>query len=72
MNDWGNHLFGRSLLVDQHLDALTAVHAHGIVHRDVKPSRLLPGPTGQARSVPRLADVGIAAVVGETGALTDD
>ena len=53
------------VLVDQLLDALTAVHAHGIVHRDVKPSNLLLEPTGRARPVLRLADFGIAAVVGE-------
>ncbi len=54
-----------AVLIDQLLDALTAVHAHGIVHRDVKPSNLLLDRTGRDLPVLRLADFGIAAVVGE-------
>jgi serine/threonine protein kinase len=47
-------------LVDQTVQALEAVHAAGIVHRDVKPGNLLLEPT--ARGVPhlRLTDFGIA------------
>jgi serine/threonine-protein kinase len=47
-------------LVDQTLQALEAVHAAGIVHRDVKPGNLLLEPT--LRGVPhlRLTDFGIA------------
>ncbi|MDP2775527.1 MAG: serine/threonine-protein kinase [Nocardioides sp.] len=51
-----------ALLLDQLLQALTAVHAAGVVHRDVKPANLLlePGPVHL-----RLADFGVAAVLGE-------
>jgi serine/threonine-protein kinase len=48
------------LLVDQLLDALSAVHAAGLVHRDVKPANLLLEPTGTGRPFLRLADFGIA------------
>jgi eukaryotic-like serine/threonine-protein kinase len=54
-----------AVLVDQLLQALTAVHERGIVHRDVKPSNLLLEPTGRDRPVLRLADFGIAAVLDE-------
>lgn len=50
-------------LVDQLLEALEAVHAAGIVHRDVKPGNLLLEPTGVARPHLRLTDFGIAAPV---------
>ncbi|MDP9444706.1 MAG: serine/threonine protein kinase [Actinomycetota bacterium] len=52
-------------LVDQLLDALAAVHAIGLVHRDVKSANLLLQPTGRARPHLLLSDFGIAAVVGE-------
>ncbi|MCH1868831.1 serine/threonine-protein kinase [Nocardioides sp. CFH 31398] len=50
-------------LLDQTLQALEAVHAAGIVHRDVKPANLLLEPTGRARPHLRLTDFGIAAPV---------
>ncbi len=47
-------------LVDQTLQALEAVHAAGIVHRDVKPGNLLLEPTGRGVPHLRLGDFGIA------------
>ena len=47
-------------LVDQTLQALEAVHAAGIVHRDVKPGNLLVEPTGRGVPHLRLTDFGIA------------
>lgn len=50
-----------ALLLDQLLAALEAIHAEGIVHRDVKPANLMLDATG--RGTPRLwlGDFGIAA-----------
>ncbi|HEY3014683.1 MAG TPA: serine/threonine-protein kinase [Nocardioides sp.] len=52
-------------LLDQTLNALEAVHAAGIVHRDVKPANLLLEPTGRSRPHLRLTDFGIAAPLDE-------
>lgn len=52
-----------ALLTDQLLQALEAVHAAGIVHRDVKPGNLLLEPTGTGAPHLRLTDFGIAAPV---------
>jgi serine/threonine-protein kinase len=54
-----------ALLLDQLLDALTAVHTAGVVHRDVKPANLLLEPTGTARPQLRLSDFGTAVAVSE-------
>lgn len=54
-----------AVLLDQALQGLQAVHAAGIVHRDVKPANLLLEPTGSARPHVRLADFGVAALVGD-------
>ena len=47
-------------LMRQLLMALDAVHAAGVVHRDVKPANLLLEATGTARPQLRLTDFGIA------------
>ncbi|WP_205014097.1 serine/threonine-protein kinase [Nocardioides albidus] len=49
-----------AVLTDQTLQALQAVHAAGIVHRDIKPGNLLLEPTGRDRPHLRLTDFGIA------------
>ena len=54
-----------ALLLDQLLQALAAVHAAGIVHRDVKPANLLLEPTGIGPPFLRLGDFGVAVPVGD-------
>lgn len=53
------------VVLDQVLDALVAVHAAGLVHRDVKPGNLLLEPTGTGRPWVRLGDFGIAVGCGD-------
>lgn len=53
-------------LLDQLLSALVAVHAAGVVHRDIKPANLLLEPTGTDRPHLRLADFGVAGLLGES------
>lgn len=52
-------------VADQLLDALAAVHAQGLVHRDVKPGNVMLEPTGTGMPFVRLGDFGIAAPVGD-------
>ncbi|MGI9156850.1 MAG: serine/threonine-protein kinase [Marmoricola sp.] len=52
-------------LLDQTLAGLEAVHAAGIVHRDVKPGNLLLRATGAAEPYLLLTDFGVAAPVDE-------
>ena len=53
------------VVLEQVLEALVAVHAAGVVHRDVKPGNLLLEPTGTGRPWVRLGDFGIAVVAGD-------
>jgi serine/threonine-protein kinase len=52
-----------AVLLDQTLQALDAIHAAGVVHRDVKPANLLLEATGTGRPVLRVGDFGVAALV---------
>ncbi|MFI8166792.1 protein kinase [Streptomyces sp. NPDC085931] len=52
-------------LLDQLLAGLAAVHAEGVVHRDVKPANVLLEATGTGRPRLRLGDFGIAMRLGE-------
>jgi len=54
-----------AVLLEQTLAGLDAVHATGVVHRDVKPANLLLEPTGRERPHARLTDFGIAVAAGE-------
>ena len=53
-------------VLEQTLEALVAVHAAGVVHRDVKPGNLLLEPTGTGRPWVRLGDFGVAVTQGDT------
>lgn len=50
-------------LLEQVLRGLAAVHAAGVVHRDLKPGNLLLAPTPDGSPDVRIADFGVAAVL---------
>jgi len=52
-------------LLEQLLQALAAVHAAGLVHRDVKPANLLLEATGHDQPHLRLGDFGVAAPIAD-------
>lgn len=54
-----------TVLLDQTLQGLEAVHGAGVVHRDVKPANLLLEATGTRRPHLRLGDFGVAALIDE-------
>jgi serine/threonine-protein kinase len=54
-----------SVVLDQTLQALEAIHGAGVVHRDIKPANLLLEATGTRRPVVRVGDFGVAALVDE-------
>jgi serine/threonine-protein kinase len=54
-----------AVLLDQLLHGLSAVHAAGVVHRDVKPANLLLDVTGTGRPHLRLSDFGVAGLIDE-------
>jgi len=49
-------------LMSQVLDALVCAHAHGVVHRDLKPQNIMVSSTG-ARPQAKVLDFGIGAVI---------
>ena len=61
-----------AVLLDQLLQALVAVHAEGVVHRDVKPANVLLDPTGTGRPHLRLADFGDESTLGTRGYLAPE
>jgi len=53
----------RALLITRCIaDALSAAHALGMVHRDIKPDNILLGRDASGREIPKLADFGIVAI----------
>lgn len=66
LSRWRGREWRRSLpLLAQVADGAAALHARGLVHRDLKTTNVLVGDDGNAR----IADLGLAVPVGDAGAL---
>ncbi|WP_235735197.1 serine/threonine-protein kinase [Nocardioides alcanivorans] len=52
-----------TVVLDQTLQALAAIHEAGVVHRDIKPANLLLEATGTGRPHVRVGDFGVAALM---------
>ena len=63
---------GAASLISEVADGLDAVHAAGLVHRDVKPANVLVGEPhpGEDGSTAYLTDFGLAKIVASTSGLT--
>ena len=54
-----------AVVLDQVLQALSAIHAAGVVHRDIKPANLLLEATGTGPPHVRVGDFGVATRAGD-------
>ena len=53
------------MLIDRILDGLGEAHAHGLIHRDLKPDNILVTEDSEGRLMPKLMDFGLALRVDE-------
>ncbi|MEZ4438117.1 MAG: serine/threonine-protein kinase [Polyangiaceae bacterium] len=61
-----------AIITQQLTSALAAVHAHGVVHRDVKPGNILVADFETPDPLVKLIDFGVAKVVSSESHLTGD